>query len=766
MKLTIDNHDSAGVCDYTAWLEADQLPIIRRVLNQPSELRAFIVSSDPAFVVPAADARVVLTDNSGAKLFTGYLVAAPGYEYLGWGERGPAYRYELRALSDERLLDRKMLLPRPAFIARKGGEILKSITDALLPATFDVSTVEDLDVLPSFSVRPGRPWSEHAADLARRVRACYRVSDSKVLLQPVGRVRHTIRDDGANSSPQALKLSCEQRTVNDLTVVGRMEPRAYVKDYFLGDGLSLDFRLSHLPFTRRASRIVEDEFGDAQLNPLRWAVSDPVQAITTSTGKLRVSGGTGLDGETFVRFAERLELGGALVLQHGELEINSASDCVVGGLYEGEITRSTCVAGFRVTTDGRLSPLVRGSAAGTPISMMPGRRYALTTRVHATEPYRTPQPFYSSRHADGNGLTAELPYAELRLVLEVHELDPANPGSAAAPSQGLYSGTIANAPAHAWYALINAASMHGAVSYVRLLRGVDAEVRSQLPGGSTRTRLVGALSEGAECRVDDSGEVQFYPQYVPASKEAIRVTYRGLGRAVARAVDANSVASCARDTDDGVRASVKRVVVPAPRSYAECEKAALALLEDTTGPHWSGEYTAQNDQFAQDVFPGDAVRVQAPKRKAEFDAVVREVEITVVDLRDGRTRYHLRFANDAAEPLAFMFDERGETGYFEVASAAEFIADLPNAEVTAITSISVGIDAGAEPVAAGGIEVRRSDYGWGQTTDRNLVGRFATRSFNVARLSRVQTYYLRQFDSAVPPRYSQHSTVLHIDYPL
>ena len=63
-------------------------------------------------------------------------------------------------------------------------------------------------------------------------------------------------------------------------------------------------------------------------------------------------------------------------------------------------------------------------------------------------------------------------------------------------------------------------------------------------------------------------------------------------------------------------------------------------------------------------------------------------------------------------------------------------------------------------------EVRAHDYGWGQANDRNLLGRFGTRTFNLARLARTQNYFLRMYDNSSPPRYSRHSAALHVDYPL
>ncbi len=117
MKLTIDNFDNRGPVDYSSSIDAQTPPRIRRRLNQPSELQLTLVAGQPQFIVPVEGARVVLARANGTSLFTGYITAAAQYEYLGWGECGPAYRYTLLAAGDEVLLDRKALPSRAPFVA-------------------------------------------------------------------------------------------------------------------------------------------------------------------------------------------------------------------------------------------------------------------------------------------------------------------------------------------------------------------------------------------------------------------------------------------------------------------------------------------------------------------------------------------------------------------------------------------------------------------------------------------------------------------------
>jgi hypothetical protein len=83
-----------------------------------------------------------------------------------------------------------------------------------------------------------------------------------------------------------------------------------------------------------------------------------------------------------------------------------------------------------------------------------------------------------------------------------------------------------------------------------------------------------------------------------------------------------------------------------------------------------------------------------------------------------------------------------------------------------VSSTTVQVDAGMAPGSGYGIEVRTNDYGWGQANDRNLLGRFSTQTFNLARLAETQDYFLRLYDSSSPPKCSRYSAALHVDYPL
>lgn len=778
MKLLIDNLDGLGAQDYMAFVDSSNSPRLMRKLNSAAEFKFGLVSG---VAVPVRGARVTLTLSNGDNLFTGYVEQTPTYEYAGWADRGLLYRYEVVALSDVMLLDQKAPPPHPPFVARNAGDAFRQLTADALPEWFDVSGVGTGDPLPYCSVNPAKKWTATAAEIALTARCSFRDDNSKLLFAPLAANTYALAENAVTFSPGDLQLQSVNRLVNDLTILGQLEPSVHVKDYFIGDGYTTKFYLSQNPFTRSNqillyNRTILDEIY-AELDPTHWTVTDPQHVITVSSGQLQVAGGTGGDGQTLLTFIEKIEMGGATVIEHGDVVFNAASDGVIGGLYAGGVSIPGCVAGFRVTPVGthcNIQALVEGSVTGTALATQAGHHYVFTTQLYPSEVYRMEQVFHSSLHpsgaARGGGATA----CDVRVVLEVHDIDPANPATQIAPATVLYDGLIANAPGFCTYALVNAGNIRCSVAFTYIWLPVDALVRSTPYEESTVTVRTGSLRDGAECHVSTEPALQFYPEYIPAPNEAIEVSYRGQGQAMARVINSASIAAHQRDGDDGVRGSVREIGLPVPRTSADCETAALALLDDS-GQGWEGEYQAWSRFLpggATDIFPGDALAVNVPSRIATFTAIVREMEVEIADIAGENSRYTLRFV-DAGDPsLDFAFvtalvKQKQVLTPIDVSMVGNaYLADLTDADFTNVSSTTVTIDAGFTPPAGSGIEVRYTDAGWGAENTRNLIGRFTSRSFALTRYARSQTYFLRSYDGSTPPKYSRYSTALHVNYPL
>jgi hypothetical protein len=229
MKLQIDNLNGHGLRDYTPAIDGSRSPQLVRRLNRPSELRFSLVATGPDFVVPASGARVALGKTNGQDVFTGYLTHAPVFEYLGWGERGPVYRYDLIARSDETALDRKRLPNRSPFVDRGGGNALRQLTEDLLPGVFDTSAVQDVDRLAWYRPDLQKTWSQHAAEIGLEVRGSYRALGGAMIFSPMGAAVHAIDQGDPRFSPDGLSLLPVDGLINDVTVVGHTEPQDYVR---------------------------------------------------------------------------------------------------------------------------------------------------------------------------------------------------------------------------------------------------------------------------------------------------------------------------------------------------------------------------------------------------------------------------------------------------------------------------------------------------------------------------------------------------------
>jgi hypothetical protein len=781
MNLTIDNLQGQGPVDYTTALDGTIAPRVVRKINQPAQLKCSVVANGAGFVAPAIGSRVILVKANGNFVFTGYLIEAPQLAYIGWGQETPVYRYDLVAESDETLFDQKALPNRAPYVDRTAGSALTQLAQDLLPGEFNTSAVQSVDTLAAYEVNPQKKFSYHASEIALAARASYRAMNEALVLAPVGAATYALNESDANFSPMGLKLSSPKLLANDVTIIGLEEPQAYVRDYFVGTGLSLDFYLSQEPFQQSRPALIDEEYLGPGLDPTTWVVNDPSSAISVVAQTLQVSGGTGTDGQTTVSFIEQVELGGALELQHGDVSFAASSQGVIGGLYAGAISAAGCLAGFQVTPSSgglnTIQALIQGAPAGTPYATTAGHRYVLTTYLYSMEVYRAEEIFHSSLHPAGDGWGGAPVAADVRFVLELQDIDPANQETMVAPATILYDDVIENAPGFCTYALVDALNLQCSIAYTYVAHIALAEVRTALPNASYVTQLVASQVDGGQCEIVDYTTLDFYPEYVPALNTLIVASYRGSGRAVAEVTNAASIASLASGADNGSRGIVRTMKTPSARTQADCENSALAILDDAGAPAWFGTYETWSDFLpggASDIFPGDGIAVNVPSRSAVFSVVVRSVTIDVVDLPDDRSMYTIEFANDLAAPLAYQESTSATMISLEDMPQVQtttqvgfyYLQNLTEAQVTQVTPTTVSVDAGMTPPSGWGIEVRLHDYGWGVANDRNLIGRFNTETFSLSRYVESQNYFMRLYDNSSPPRYSRYAACLHVDYPL
>ncbi len=794
--LEIDIGEPGGLLDYTRYLVLPEREphVLRDRLNVPALFDFALAPADTDFLHPPRSAYVRVTGLAGAlppggprvrgPLFTGFITQEPELEYLGTQNGTPVYAFRCRATSEEYLLNIKRPGLLPPFLNQTAGQVLRFLTEHLLPGRFDTSNVADGAVLPQFSADPSRTWSEIARELAERSGYHYWVLDGKIYFQPLGDQASGVAVDERDPRfrPEALEVMPLGNPIqNDVTVFGLEEPQAYVTEYFVGDGFTSRFPLSAAMYGADSARLLADDFHGINLDTARWRETDPGSHIQLFDGRLNVTGGNGL-GQTFLQARAAIELAGELEMIHGEFEFVSASSGIAGGLYAAAtLAQAECLAGFEISkigTGSRLRALVSGVVQAAEVLTQANHHYVLVTRLSADQSSRV-QQFYPGLHGSFGG---SILAAAVKLTLEVRDISLASPAVPVITT--LYEATLALLPAYAFYAPVNSSDLHVVMNFLQVTRPIQASLETQRPGEVSRKRALGfGLAEhDATITVDrnrNQWALEFYDDTIPSAGEKITLRYRAAGRAQAHLRDVASVAAeAALAGDDGVRAAVLQQPFPAPRSSAEAELAALAYLADHTQTPHEGSY-ATWDELA-DGYPrsGRFLDVRCESRHPAFGALVRGVTSEFRELGTERILHKLEFGQALRfEELLRQFNgadaapEPGDTQPLppvdstQVASA--FLADVPGASLTSFSASFFGADLGAPPPSGGRYVVRRSDQGWSTGTTpgspQNLITSSTAQSFVLNRTAPHHLFFIRPVDAS--GKSSRHSCLLAIHYP-
>jgi hypothetical protein len=284
--------------------------------------------------------------------------------------------------------------------------------------------------------------------------------------------------------------------------------------------------------------------------------------------------------------------------------------------------------------------------------------------------------------------------------------------------------------------------------------------------------LIGVAGEGVDCKVSTAGKVTFFAGRVPVAGELVTVTYRVQQRAVARLENAASVAAEAAGGMPGTAQWLGSVLKPEARSSVDCENAALAVLSfaASRAAAAAGTYGAVNP--AADVWPGDVLAITSGGQT--MNVVVRRVGIVDGMAMPEVLTYSMAFANDWAEGLGLTLSETiaanallPQTALSSTApTGSNVLANLQQLQIVSATGTALQVDAGMDPPAAGGFEVRRRDGDFGPDVDQDLVLRSPVRNFSIPREGQVEHYYVRMYDGSKPPLYSRFSSAVFTDLPV
>ena len=769
MKITINGQD------YTAALDAARPLTIERKLNEPSLCQLWLsLPTNGSLVMPVRNQSMAVTGDDGTYYFTGYIAVSPLPEYAGHAMEGPRYRIAIQALSDELLLDQLLMPPSTGATGESAGALMTALVTHAGGSGLSTQGLSLNTAVGNFSPDKGAPWSKSAGQVASMARASYRAINGALTASSVPGAVHPLNEtDGSlNLAALAFTASDKRALANDVTVCGESEPVAYVTEYFLGDGVTTQFYLTADPYFPASSKstIIHELFNEAQINQCVWGVTGGAGYLSLGASGLTMNGGNGIDGETLLTWIDPVEMGGTLLLEAVGVTLAAGSTVELAGFFVGTDKQTTCTAGFQATAQPgtgtvTLQPLIQGSPVGTAYVINPAYQYTLRVRVHCAENERELAIYHS--FGDSGPITSggQLNAAPGNVQMEIQELVNGVGGMPVT----LYDGTMAGLPAACNVVAASSISLTGTMRALNLTNLGSGWVVSTPPNGGAYTRRVGSTAEAAECHLERTGRAVFYNGYTPVAGEQIAVSYRTVGRAVGRAVNAanqQALASAGMPTE---AAWIGSVTNPPARSSADCRNAALVMEQAAASVSalWSGTYKGNRSSFTSDVWPGDALLLNAPSTNLDAQVVVRTVTVSYKASHPDLVEYAIAFANDWADDLAIKTSATVPANtWLPAPIAPTVLANLNNLTVTTLNGTKVAINAGVTPPTGGGFEIRLRDFAFMAGEDPSLVMRSTQPTMTLLRIAANDRFFIRMFDGSTPPNYSEFSTALFINLPL
>ncbi len=769
MKITIQGQD------YTPALDAVRPLTIQRSLNEPSICQLWLsLPFNGSLATPLRNQSLVVTGDDGTYYFTGYIAASPLPEYAGMGLEGPRYRIAIEALSDELLLDQLSVAPSKGMTGETAGSLMTLLVTRTGSSSLSTRALTLSAAVSNFVPDAGASWSKSAGQVASLARASYRAVNGALTLSAVQSTVHALSETDGSLSPASLALTSgmKRALANDITACGGHEPVAYVTEYFLGDGVTTQFYLAADPFFPPSSKsiIIRELFNESEIDPRLWSNPGGYGYLSLAAGGLAMQGGNGIDGDTTLTWLDPVEMGGTLLLEASGVTLLPGSTGILAGFFVGLETAAGCTAGFQATAQQgtgavTLQPIVQGAPTGTTYAVNSSNQYSLRVRVHCPENERSLAIYRSYGDSGAIAYGGQWNLAPARLQFEIQEFVD---GVAGMPVT-LYDGSIASLPGACMVVAASSINLTGSMRALNLTNLGSGWVVSTPVNGSPYTRRMGTTEQAAECHLESTGKLVFYTGFAPLAGEQIAVSYRTVGRAVGRAVNTASQQALSQAGLPPVAAWIGSVSNPPARSSSDCRNAALAMEQAAASVSalWSGTYKGTRASFASDVWPGDALQLTAPSTNLNAQVVVRNVRISYRASYPDLVEYAIAFANDWADDLAIKTSATVPTDTWLPAPVAPTVlANLSALAVTALSGSTVTINTGATAPAGGGFEIRRRDFAFMPGEDPDLVMRGSQPTMTFTRTSASDRYYIRMYDGATPPNYSEFSAALFINLPL
>ena len=438
--------------------------------------------SDPAFVKPVRGDYVVVNSTKYPKWFTGVIITEPELVYLGSKARQPVWGYKYQATSDDYILNVKPIGQSLVFLNRTAGDIIKSLVNILNPGFFDVTGIDAGPVIPQVVIDPTKKFIEIVRELAEGTAYRFSANDKKLVFKKQDDVSTVITLDKNHPhfTPSSLSLkpvSSGPGIINDVIVVGDIEPQNFVREYFIGTGFDASFNLADSVYGADSFIYLDETFSGNTIDG-KWQVFDNSSTpyLISNDGYLNCLGG---DGNLLVhlRSNDPLPVEGHMRLTHGEWDIISGSG-VICGLWKGAPSTSLTGCLFGLAVNGTtINPITNGVQDNTKsVTISNTKRYVIRTIMSCESLNRSEHVVnYINQAGSVSSLTTAASPALVSFTTKFVEIDPAT--GVTTNTYELNSSTALNAAdAYAYYVPIASNNLSCTVTNITISIPINASI--------------------------------------------------------------------------------------------------------------------------------------------------------------------------------------------------------------------------------------------------------------------------------------------------
>lgn len=327
-----------------------------------------LAKTDSSFVKLNRGNYIKFTTNTYGVWFTGYITNEPEYTYLGAASGVPQWGYKYEASSDEVILSQNTLGIMPPFINATQGGILQALAERIAPGLFDYTNLSAGMTLARYIVDPTKKFSDVVKEFSNSAVYRFYGKDHKLYFTSQDALPQGCVIDGSSArfTPADLTIKASTGTpiLNDVVVLGDIEPQNFVSEYFIGTGFDGQESLVQNVFGVESTVLLDDDFSSTGFDISKWTLwDDPQTYLNIFNGYLNVIGGPGTGNFVHLDSASLVPLGGNLRITHGDFDfVPQAGSNVVCGLVGGLYVNPPADTTTALVTAGHYTGCVYGIA--------------------------------------------------------------------------------------------------------------------------------------------------------------------------------------------------------------------------------------------------------------------------------------------------------------------------------------------------------------------------------------------------------------------